>query len=63
MTNQGEALAKEYEQAKSKTWEETKCKNELECRVGEMFGKIPNTAQENELLAIKKIDQIAQAIA
>jgi chromosome segregation ATPase len=62
-TKQWEALEKEYEQAKSKTREETECRNELERRVGEIFGKLPNTAQENELPATEKIDQIAQAIA
>jgi hypothetical protein len=37
--------------------------NELEHRVGEFFGKLPNTAQGNELPATKKIDHIVQAIA
>jgi hypothetical protein len=37
--------------------------NELECRVGEIFGKIPNTAEGNELSTIENIDQIAQTIA
>jgi archaellum component FlaC len=30
--------------------------------VEEIFGKLPSTAQGNELLATEKIDQIAQAI-
>jgi hypothetical protein len=38
-------------------------KNKLELRVGEIFGKLPNTAQGNELPTTKKIDQIAQAIS
>jgi hypothetical protein len=46
-------------QAKSETREEKEHRNELECRVEEIFGKLPTTAQGNELLAAKKIDQIA----
>jgi hypothetical protein len=63
MTKQREALEKEYEWAKSKNQEETKHWNELEHRVGEFFGNLPNTAQENELPTIEKIDQIVQEIA
>jgi archaellum component FlaC len=37
--------------------------NELECRVGEIFGKLPNTAEGNKLPATEKIDQIVQEIA
>jgi hypothetical protein len=58
-----EALEKYCEQAKSKTQEEIECKNELERKVGETFGKIPSTAQGNKLPAIENIDQIVQAIA
>jgi hypothetical protein len=58
-TKQWEALEKEYEQAKSKTQKEMECKNELERRVEDIFGKLPNTVQGNELLAAKSIDQIA----
>jgi FtsZ-binding cell division protein ZapB len=62
-TKKREALEKDCEQAKSETQEETECRNELERRVGEIFGKLPSTAQGNELPAAEKIDQIAQAIA
>jgi hypothetical protein len=62
-TKQREALEKEYERAKSETQKEMEHKNKLERRVGEFFGKIPNTAEGNELPAAEKIDQIAQAIA
>jgi thymidylate synthase len=62
-TKQWEALEKEYEHAKSETQKEMEHKKELECGVGEIFGKLPNTAKGNELPAIEKIDQIAQAIA
>jgi hypothetical protein len=55
-TKQREALKKEYEHAKSETQIETEHRNELECRVGEIFGKLPSTAQGNELLATEKID-------
>jgi hypothetical protein len=56
-------LEKEYEQAKYKTQKETDRTNELECRVGEFFGKLPKTVQGNELPAAENIDQIVQAIA
>jgi chromosome segregation ATPase len=62
-TKQWEVLEKEYEQAKSETQKETERRNELERRVGEIFGKLPSTAQGNELPAAEKIDQIVQAIA
>jgi hypothetical protein len=61
-TKQWEALEKEYEQAKSETQKEMEHRNELERRVGEIFGKLPNTMEGNELPATEKIDQIAQAI-
>jgi hypothetical protein len=61
-TKQREVLEKEYEQAKSETQKEMEKNNELECRVGEIFGKLPNTTEGNELPSIEKIDQIAQAI-
>jgi C4-dicarboxylate-specific signal transduction histidine kinase len=35
----------------------------LEQRVGEIFGKLPTTAQGNEVPATENIDQIVQAIA
>jgi len=44
-TKQREALEKEYEKAKSETQKEMEHKNELECRVGEIFMKIPNTME------------------
>jgi hypothetical protein len=62
-TKQREVLEKEYEQARSENREETEHRNELERRVREIFGKLQNTAQENELPATKKIDQIVQEIA
>jgi hypothetical protein len=49
-------LEKEYEQVKSKTQKEMEHKNELERRVGEIFGKLPNTAQGNKLPSIEKIN-------
>jgi hypothetical protein len=49
-------------QAKSETQEEKECRNELECRVEEVLGKLPTTTQGTELPTIEKIDQIAQAI-
>jgi len=38
-------------------------KNELEHRVGEIFGTVLNTVEGNELPAIENIIQIAQEIA
>jgi hypothetical protein len=49
-------------QAKSEMQEEKECKNELECRVEEIFGKLPTTAQGSELPAAEIIDQIMQVI-
>jgi hypothetical protein len=61
-TKKWEALEKYYEQAKSETQEEKERRNGLEQRVGEIFGKLPSTAQGNELPATEKIDQIAHVI-
>jgi hypothetical protein len=61
-TKKREALETVCAQAKSETKEEKECRNELERRVEEVFGKLPTTAQGNELPATEKIDQIAQAI-
>ena len=36
--------------------------NELDWRVGEIFEKLPNTTQRNELPVVENIDQIVQAI-
>jgi hypothetical protein len=55
-TKTWEALDKYCEKAKSVTQEETECKNELEQRVGEMFGTLPRTTQRNELPVTEKID-------
>jgi hypothetical protein len=35
---------------------------EKECRVEDIFGKLPTTTQGSELLVAEKIDQIAQAV-
>ena len=58
-TKKREALEIVCAQAKSKTQEEKECINELERRVEEIFGKLPTTAQGNELPDIENIDQIA----
>jgi hypothetical protein len=52
-------LEKEYGHAKLETQKEMEHRNELERRVGEIFGKLPNTVEGNELPTIEKIDQIA----
>jgi hypothetical protein len=39
--------------------EEKECRNELERRVEDIFGKLPTTAQGSELPAAENIDQIA----
>jgi hypothetical protein len=59
VTKQREAMEKEYDQDKSKTQKKMEHKNELESSVGNVFGKLPNTAQGNKLPATEKIDQIA----
>ena len=55
-------MEKYCEQAKSETREEKERRNGLEQRVGEIFGKLPSTAQGNKLSAVENIDQIAQEI-
>ena len=61
-TKKRETLETICAQAKSETKEEKERKNELEHRVEEVFGKLPTTAQGNELPVAGKIDHIAQAI-
>jgi DNA anti-recombination protein RmuC len=61
-TKKQETLETVCAQAKSETQEEKECRNELERRVEDIFGKLPTTAQGSELPAAEKIDQIAQAI-
>jgi hypothetical protein len=61
-TKKQETLETVCVQAKSETQEEKECMNELECRVEDIFGKLPTTAQGSELPATEKIDQIVQAI-
>jgi hypothetical protein len=61
-TKRREALETVCAQAQSETKEEKECRSKMERKVEEVFGKLPNTAQGNELPAVEKIDQIAQAI-
>jgi hypothetical protein len=49
-------LEKEYEQAKSETQKEIEQRNKLERKVGEIFGKLTNIAEGNELPATENID-------
>jgi hypothetical protein len=44
------------------TQEEKGCRTELECRVEDIFGKLPTTAQGSELPVVENIDQIAQEL-
>jgi hypothetical protein len=49
-------LVNDCEQVKYDKQKDIEGRNELERRVGEMFGKIPSTAQGNELLAAENIE-------
>jgi hypothetical protein len=55
-TKKRETLETICEQAKYETREEKEHRNELECRVEEIFGKLSSTAQGRELPAAEKID-------
>ena len=61
-TKKQETLETVCTQAKSEMQEEKECRNELEHRVEDIFGKLPTTTQGSELQAAENIDQIAQAI-
>jgi hypothetical protein len=50
------------EQAKFETQEEREHRNRLEQKVAGNYEKIPNIEKNDELIAVEKIDQIAQAI-
>jgi hypothetical protein len=55
-TKKREALETVCAQAKYETQEEKECRNDLEHRVEEIFGKLPTTAQGNKLPTVEKID-------